>query len=157
MGRFKKYASNCIGQFQAVSHPVTHTKRPVLANGANVICRFPIFRFHLDQQIFDFLYAFTTLLVSCLLLDYFRGLKCIRLRNACEIPSPPADCDSVDSEAGDLFQAYNDLPDLSVRYRNNGDFGHYQVAGMLRKLGYEPRQTQRISPPQRRRRCHFWA
>jgi hypothetical protein len=36
-----------------------------------------------------------------------------------------------------LFQSYNDLPDLSVRYRNNGDFGHYQIAGMLRKLGYE--------------------
>jgi hypothetical protein len=61
--------------------------------------------------------------------------------NACDIPNPSPDCDSVDSEAGDLFQAYNDLPDLSVRYRNNGDFGHYQVAGMLRKLGYERRDT----------------
>ncbi|MEH6611398.1 MAG: DcaP family trimeric outer membrane transporter [Halioglobus sp.] len=61
--------------------------------------------------------------------------------NACEIPNPPADCESIDSGAGDLFQAYNDLPDLSVRYRNNGDFGHYQVAGMLRKLGYERLDT----------------
>ena len=57
--------------------------------------------------------------------------------NACDLPNPPADCESVDSGAGDLFQSYNDLPDLSVRYRNNGDFGHYQIAGMLRKLGYE--------------------
>ena len=61
--------------------------------------------------------------------------------NSCDIPNPPADCESVDSEAGDLFQAHNDLPDLSVRYRNNGDFGHYQVAGMLRKLGYERLDT----------------
>jgi hypothetical protein len=57
--------------------------------------------------------------------------------NACDLPNPPADCESVDSGAGDLFQSHNDLPDLSVRYRNNGDFGHYQIAGMLRKLGYE--------------------
>ena len=61
--------------------------------------------------------------------------------NACDLPNPPPDCESVDSGADDLFQAYNDLPDLSVRYRSNGDFGHYQVAGMLRKLGYERLDT----------------
>jgi hypothetical protein len=60
---------------------------------------------------------------------------------ACDLPNPPADCESVESRAGDLLQAYNDLPDFSVRYRNNGDFGHYQVAGMLRKLGYERLDT----------------
>jgi hypothetical protein len=60
---------------------------------------------------------------------------------ACDLPNPPADCESVESTAGDLLQAYNDLPDFSVRYRNNGDFGHYQVAGMLRKLGYERLDT----------------
>ncbi len=57
--------------------------------------------------------------------------------NACDLPNPPADCESIESGAGDLFQAYNDVPDLSLRYRNNGDFGHYQVAGIVRKLGYE--------------------
>jgi hypothetical protein len=62
-----------------------------------------------------------------------------RFRNtsACNLPNPPPECDSIESEAGELFQAYNDLPDFSARYRNNGDFGHFQVAGMLRKLGYE--------------------
>lgn len=60
---------------------------------------------------------------------------------ACDLPTPPADCESIDSTLGELFQSYNDLPDLSVRYRNNGDFGHYQVAGMFRKLGYERRDT----------------
>ncbi len=28
-----------------------------------------------------------------------------------------------------------------VFYRNNGDFGHYQVAGIVRKLGYERLDT----------------
>ncbi len=60
---------------------------------------------------------------------------------ACDVPNPPLDCESVESVIGDVFQAHNDLPDLSVRYRSNGDYGHYQVAGMLRKLGYERLDT----------------
>jgi hypothetical protein len=59
----------------------------------------------------------------------------------CDVPNADPDCESTESRLGDFFQAYNDLPDLSARYRNNGDFGHYQVAGILRKLGYERRDT----------------
>ena len=59
----------------------------------------------------------------------------------CNLPEPPLDCESVESTLGEQFQAHNDLPDFTVRYRNNGDFGHYQVAGMLRKLGYERLDT----------------
>ena len=55
----------------------------------------------------------------------------------CDVPTADPDCEGTESTLGELFQAHNDLPDFSVRYRNNGDFGHYQVAGMLRKLGYE--------------------
>jgi hypothetical protein len=55
----------------------------------------------------------------------------------CDIPDAPPDCDSVDSTAADIFQSYNDLPDLTARYRRNGDSGHFQVAGIVRKLGYE--------------------
>jgi DcaP outer membrane protein len=55
----------------------------------------------------------------------------------CDLPNPPPDCESTESNAADVFQSYNDLPDLTARYRNNGDFGHYQVAGIVRKLGYE--------------------
>jgi hypothetical protein len=55
----------------------------------------------------------------------------------CDLPNAPPDCDSTGSTAADVFQSYNDLPDLAARYRNNGDFGHYQVAGIVRKLGYE--------------------
>ena len=61
--------------------------------------------------------------------------------DVCDLPNAPDDCESTGSTAGDLFQAYNDLPDFSARYRNNGDFGHYQVAGIVRKLGYERLDT----------------
>ena len=61
--------------------------------------------------------------------------------DTCDAPNADPECDNSGSTLGEQFQAYNDLPDLSVRYRNNGDFGHYQVAGMFRKLGYERRDT----------------
>ncbi len=61
--------------------------------------------------------------------------------DTCSLPNPPADCDSTDSTIGSLFQSHNDVPDISVRYRQNGDFGHFQVAGMVRKLGYERLDT----------------
>jgi len=61
--------------------------------------------------------------------------------NNCNLPNPAPDCESVDSTAEEVFQSYNDLPDLAARYRNNGDFGHYQVAGIVRKLGYERLDT----------------
>jgi hypothetical protein len=59
----------------------------------------------------------------------------------CDVPNADPECENVQSTLGELFQAHNDLPDFSVRYRNNGDFGHYQIAGMLRKLGYERLDT----------------
>ena len=59
----------------------------------------------------------------------------------CDLPSAHPGCKSTGSQLGDLFQAHNDAPDLSLRYRNNGDFGHYQVAGMFRKLGFERLDT----------------
>ncbi|MEZ5501530.1 MAG: DcaP family trimeric outer membrane transporter [Halioglobus sp.] len=59
----------------------------------------------------------------------------------CGLPNPPPDCESTDSTAGEVFQSYNDLPDLTARYRRNGDFGHFQVAGIVRKLGYERLDT----------------
>lgn len=59
----------------------------------------------------------------------------------CDLPNAPADCSSVDSTAEQVFQSYSDLPDLTARYRKNGDFGHFQVAGIVRKLGYERLDT----------------
>jgi hypothetical protein len=49
--------------------------------------------------------------------------------------------ESCESTLGDEFQSKNDLPDLSLRYRDNTDWGHWQVAGMARKLGYERLDT----------------
>jgi uncharacterized coiled-coil protein SlyX len=62
-----------------------------------------------------------------------------RFRDAsnCDLPNAGPDCVSTGSTASDLFQAHNDVPDLAMRYRNNGDFGHFQIAGIVRKLGYE--------------------
>lgn len=59
----------------------------------------------------------------------------------CDLPSAPPDCASTGSTADELFQSYNDVPDFAARYRDNGDFGHYQMAGILRKLGYERLDT----------------
>ena len=55
----------------------------------------------------------------------------------CDLSNPSPDCASTDSTAEEVFQAYNDIPDLAAHFRQNGDFGHYQVAGIVRKLGYE--------------------
>jgi len=40
-------------------------------------------------------------------------------------------------------QVQNDetLPDLTAQYRHGGDWGHVQVAGILRKVGFETRPT----------------
>ena len=57
--------------------------------------------------------------------------------NVCELDSSAYDCESTGSTAAELYQAHNELPDLSLRYRNNGSFGHYQVAAMFRELGFE--------------------
>jgi len=55
----------------------------------------------------------------------------------CDLVDTSDECESAGTTVGDLFQSHNDLPDLSARYRNNGDFGHFQVAAIVRKLGYE--------------------
>jgi len=59
----------------------------------------------------------------------------------CDLSDADPECEATESRLGDLLQDHNDIPDLSVRYRNNGDFGHYQVAGIVRKLGYERLDT----------------
>jgi hypothetical protein len=38
------------------------------------------------------------------------------------------------------IQNNEELPDLTVQYRLNGGWGHFQAAGILRKVGYEFRQ-----------------
>jgi hypothetical protein len=59
-----------------------------------------------------------------------------RDQSSCDLPgSPPGN--SCDSTASDIFQSKNDVPDFTARYRSNNGWGHWQLAGIVRKLGYE--------------------
>ena len=49
--------------------------------------------------------------------------------------------ESCDSTLGDEFQAKNEIPDLTLRYRSNNDWGHWQLAGIARDLGFERLDT----------------
>jgi hypothetical protein len=55
----------------------------------------------------------------------------------CTLPDAPPGCTGGASSAEDLFQAHNELPDVTLRYRDNGAFGHYQIAAIFRDLGFE--------------------
>lgn len=60
-----------------------------------------------------------------------------KFRNTCILD----DLGGCNSTFGDVFQKWNDLPDLTMRYRDNTGWGHWQLAGIARKLGYERRDT----------------
>ena len=48
---------------------------------------------------------------------------------------------NCDSTLNDVIQAKNDIPDFVARYRSNTSWGHWQLAGIARKLGFERRDT----------------
>jgi hypothetical protein len=58
-----------------------------------------------------------------------------RDEDSCDIPGSPGN--NCGSTASDIFQSKNDVPDFTARYRNNSDWGHWQLAGIVRKLGFE--------------------
>ena len=65
---------------------------------------------------------------------------------AIAIERPGNDIDSGNLrliEGFEDLQVQNDetLPDLTAQYRYGGDWGHLQVAGVLRKVGFEVRQS----------------
>jgi len=59
--------------------------------------------------------------------------------DSCDIPGSPGN--TCGSTIDDIFQAKNDIPDFTARYRDNADWGHWQLAGIVRKLGYERLDT----------------
>ncbi len=62
-----------------------------------------------------------------------------RDESVCEIPGAPVgNCDSTISQ---VVQADNTIPDFTVRYRDETSWGHWQIAGMARDLGYERLDT----------------
>jgi hypothetical protein len=55
--------------------------------------------------------------------------------DSCDLPGSPGN--NCGSTANDIFRAKNDVPDFTARYRDNTAWGHWQIAGMVRKLGFE--------------------
>jgi DcaP outer membrane protein len=60
-----------------------------------------------------------------------------KFRDVCTDP----DGDSCDSVLSDVIQKHNEIPDLTLRYRSDNDWGHWQLAGIARELGYERLDT----------------
>jgi hypothetical protein len=60
-----------------------------------------------------------------------------RDESSCDLPGG-SNCGST---IADVFQKDNDVPDFVAKYRDNGDWGHWQIAGIARKLGYERLDT----------------
>ena len=54
---------------------------------------------------------------------------------AVAIEKPGSDVDS--GELGGALQGNQPLPDFTAQFRSQGDWGHYQVAGILRQIAYE--------------------
>jgi hypothetical protein len=49
-------------------------------------------------------------------------------------------------ELGSAIQATEEVPDLTAQWRYNGGWGHFQLGGILRKVGYETIGTPNNAP-----------
>lgn len=58
----------------------------------------------------------------------------------------PGNLRSVDPDLGVNAQNDEKLPDLTAHYRANRNWGHFQLAGILRRLGYDTLGTPNNSP-----------
>jgi len=69
---------------------------------------------------------------------------------AIESPSSALDTgktQDIDTEDNPLsIQSENNLPDLTAQWRANGDWGHAQLAGILRSVGYETESSRNGEP-----------
>jgi hypothetical protein len=67
------------------------------------------------------------------------------------IEEPSNDVDTgqireIDPTLGDNIQSDEKVPNLTAHWRTAGDWGHVQVAGILRDLGYDTKGTQNNKP-----------
>ena len=67
------------------------------------------------------------------------------------IEEPSNDVDTgqireIDPTLGEDIQSDEKLPNLVAHWRTSGDWGHVQVAGILRDLGYDTKGTQNNKP-----------
>jgi hypothetical protein len=58
----------------------------------------------------------------------------------------PGNVRVISPEIGDNLQGDEELPDLTGHYRYAGDWGHMQLAGILRRVGYETADTPGNEP-----------
>ena len=68
---------------------------------------------------------------------------------ALEHPSDDIDTGNlrlIDPDIAANIQSNEELPDLTAAVRYGGDWGHVRVAGILRKIGYETRDTEDNEP-----------
>ena len=66
-----------------------------------------------------------------------------------EEPSNDVDIGQVrelDPELGDDIQSNEEIPNLAAHYRTQGGWGHVQIAGILRSLGYDTKGTPNNEP-----------
>jgi hypothetical protein len=63
-----------------------------------------------------------------------------KFRDACTSAVLDESCDSA---LEDVIRKHNDIPDVTLRYRSDNDWGHWQLAGIARELGYERLDTGR--------------
>ena len=66
-----------------------------------------------------------------------------------EEPSNDVDTGQIrefDPELGDQIQSNEEVPNLVAHWRTRGDWGHVQVAGILRSLGYDTKGTPKNEP-----------
>jgi len=68
---------------------------------------------------------------------------------ALEHPSDDIDTGNlrlIDPDIAANIQSNEELPDLTAAVRYSGDWGHVRLAGILRKIGYETRDTENNEP-----------
>jgi hypothetical protein len=66
-----------------------------------------------------------------------------------EEPSNDVDTGQIrefDPELGENIQSDEKVPNLAAHWRTSGDWGHVQIAGILRDLGYDTKGTQNNEP-----------
>jgi len=58
----------------------------------------------------------------------------------------PGNIREIDPALGSAIQADEKLPDLTAQYRYEGDWGHVQLAGILRRVGFDTQGTPGNEP-----------
>lgn len=58
----------------------------------------------------------------------------------------PGQIREFDPQLGENLQGDNEVPDFTARWRTAGDWGHFQTAGILRRVGFETRGTPGNEP-----------